>query len=107
MVCIVVNDEKVQPILGLRAAKQMNLITVNTQNIAASSSKSKTKPLTLAQITSEYSSLFDGKLGLIKDNVDLKIDSTVKPVQNPIRRVPQFESRTGPLADTKSDRDCE
>ena len=86
--CIVVNDDKVQPILGLRAAKQMNLITVNTENIAAISSKSETKPLTVAQITSEYPSLFDGKLGLIKDNVDLKTDSTVKPVQNPIRRVP-------------------
>ena len=62
--CIVVNDDKVQPILGLRAAKQMNLITVNTENIAAISSKSETKPLTVAQITSEYPSLFDGKLGL-------------------------------------------
>ena len=81
--CIVVNDDKVQPILGLRAAKQMNLITVNTENIAAIS-KSETKPLTVAQITSEHSSLFDGKLGLIKDNADLKTDSTVKPVQNPI-----------------------
>ena len=65
--CIIVNDEKVQPILGLRAAKQMNLITVNTENIAAISSKSETKPLTVAQITSEYPSLFDGQLGLIKE----------------------------------------
>ena len=88
MACIVVNDEKVQPTLRLPAAKQMNLITINTENIAAISSKSETKPLTVAQITSEYSSLFDGKLGRIKDNVDLYTGSTGQPVQNPILHVP-------------------
>ena len=112
MACIVVNDDKVQPILGLCAAKKINLITVNTENIAAISSKSETKPLTVGQITSEYPSLFDGKLELIKHNVDLKTDSTVKPVQNPIRRVPHalmdsLKAELDRFADPQSDRECE
>ena len=80
-----VEDSSVQPILGLRAAKQMGLITVNTENIAA---VSENVPLSISEITQRYPSLFDGKLGLIKDEVSLEIDNTVQPVQSPIRRVP-------------------
>ena len=86
--CMVVNDEKVQPILGLHAAKQMNVITDNTENIAAISGQSVKQLVTLEDITYRYPSLFDGELGLIKDNVILETDPTVQPVQNAIRHVP-------------------
>ena len=84
--CIVVDDESVQPIIGLRAARQMKLITIKTENTAAISSN---EHLTLDEITSKYPSLFKTKLGLIKDNVSLETDSSVQPVQNLIRRLPQ------------------
>ena len=84
--CIVVDDDSVQPILGLRAAKQMELIRVNTENIAAISSNEE---LTIDEITAKYPSLFNAELGLIKDNVSLETDAAVQPVQNPIRRIPQ------------------
>ena len=89
--CVVVDDESVQPIIGLRAARQMNLITINAENIAAISSNEQ---LTIAEITTRYPSLFNGELGLIKDNVRLETDPSVQPVQNPIRRIPQAMMRS-------------
>ena len=83
--CIVVDDESVQSIIGLQAVRQMNLITINTENIAAISSN---EHLTLDEITSKYPSLFNTEHGLIKDNASLETDSSVQPVQNPIRRIP-------------------
>ena len=83
--CVVVDNPTVQPILGLRAAKQMDLITVNTENISA---VNQIQALSLEDIVSRYPSLFDGKLGLLKENVQLRIDPTVQPVKNALRRVP-------------------
>ena len=70
------HDESVQPIIGLRAVKQMNLITINTENIAISSNEH----LILDEITSKYPSLFNTELELIKNNVSLETDSSVQLV---------------------------
>ena len=64
----------------------MNLIRINTENIAAIS---LTEQLTIDEITAKYPSLFNAELGLIKDNVSLETDAAVQPVQNPIWRIPQ------------------
>ena len=81
--CIVVTED-VQPILGLKAVQHMHLVTVHTENIATVNAH---VPLSLKDIENKYPSLFDKKMGLLKENVNLKIDKAVDPVQNPIRRV--------------------
>ena len=76
----------------------MNLITINTKNIAAISLNKK---LTLDEMTSKYPSMFNTELGLIKDNVRLETDSSVQPVQNPVRRIEQ-----GLMSSLKQELDC-
>ena len=85
--CIVVDDESVQPIIiGLQAERQMKLITINTENIAAISSY---EHLTVDEITSKYPSLFNTELGLINYNRSLETDPSLQPDQNPIKRIPE------------------
>ena len=84
--CIVVSDN-VQPIIGLKAAQQMQLITINTENIAVV--RQQHKPLTADAIAEQFPTLFDNQLGTIRDNVNLTVDPAIQPIKNAPRRVPQ------------------
>ena len=85
MVACIVVDEKVQHILGPKAAQQIKLVTVHTENIAA---VDEYEPISMKDIESKYPSLFVKRLVLLNENVKLKLDARVSLVQNPIRRVP-------------------
>ena len=85
--CIVVSED-VQPIIGLTAAQHMELITINTENIAVVHKQQPSTPLTSQAIAEQFPALFDGKLGTLRENVDLTVDTEIQPIKNAPRRVP-------------------
>ena len=75
-------------LLGLRASQQMQLVTLNRQNILAiESSRCKTGNLSKSTITAEFQDLFKGE-GRLPGELHLEVDETARPVQLPTRRVP-------------------
>lgn len=88
MLKVLVVNAEVQPILGFTAAQSMDLIAVKKENISAVSSESSYVPVTMKQLEERFPSVFEGKVGLLRDNVHLDIDTSVPPVKNPPRRVP-------------------
>ena len=89
MLKVLVVNAEVQPILGYTAAQSMELIAVKQENISAvSTSESSHVPVTMQQLEERFPSVFNGKVGLLRDNVHLDIDTSVPPVKNPPRRVP-------------------
>ena len=44
--------------------------------------------LTLAQIMHQYKEVLDGDLGTLSGQLHLEIDTSIEPVQEPVRRVP-------------------
>jgi len=90
-----------QPLLGFKACRALELLRAVDENIcvvrtasgaeAASTmppSASKTTCLTEAEVLTEYADLFDGGIGLLDGEVHLDIDTSVPPVQMPLRRLP-------------------
>ena len=73
-----------QPILGLDACLEFELLAVREENICALQPPS---PLTMDDILAEYGDLFEG-LGEMPGEVHLDVDETVPPVQMPLRRLP-------------------
>lgn len=73
---VVVKEEFV-PILGKRASEQMNLITVNYDNICA-----------VKDVISEYSDVFSDELGTLPGIVKLTLDPSPTPVAISTCRVP-------------------
>ena len=98
-----------QPLLGFKACRALELLRVVEENICeirssslpATATATSTQPsatsavagasdmhcLTEATIMAEYADLFDG-VGLMDGDVHLEVDSTVTPVQMPLRRLP-------------------
>ena len=83
------------PLLGKRASEGMQLIKVHYENILAIDSMVTVLPVmqstrgqwTMDQIKAEYADVFSGD-GCLEGEYQLEIDSSVKPVQLPKRRVP-------------------
>ena len=75
---IVVKDNYI-PLIGLRAAEQMKLITVNSVNV---------ERVAAISVIDKYSDIFDGKLGTLEGEVHFKVDKDVQPVIMPTKRIP-------------------
>ena len=74
-----------QPILGLEACLQFELLSIIDENICAMQSTQAT--LTIDTIVKEYKDLFEG-LGEMPGKVHLEVDPGVQPVQMSLRRLP-------------------
>lgn len=87
----VVNTDGAVPLLGRKASEAMKLIKVHHENIMAMDSIITTgKPTTgwtMEQIKTSYADVFTGD-GCLGGKYKMEVDSTVKPVQLPKRRVP-------------------
>ena len=86
---LVVKGENFIPLIGSKAAQQMNLITVNYENIAAVQSQSHVHVNMESKqaIKHAYPDVFDGH-GKMPGKIHLETDSTVPPVVMPPRKVP-------------------
>ena len=81
-----------QPLLGFHACRALELLRVVEENICEVNAtppgnSSTTECKTEAEILTEYADLFDG-VRLLEGEVHLETDSTVPPVQMPLRRLP-------------------
>ena len=88
-----VAEQHKQPILGVDACLQFDLLNVVEENICAvrdatSASSATTPRLTREAVVAEYADLFEG-LGTLPGEVHLEIDADAKPVQMPLRRLPE------------------
>nr|XP_039266286.1 uncharacterized protein K02A2.6-like [Styela clava] len=73
-----------QTLLGKEAATKLNVLRVGPVNAVSS----KTIDTSNCDIFSKYGKLFEG-IGLLKDyKLTLNIDKTVKPIAQPLRRIP-------------------
>lgn len=89
---LVVGEGASGPLLGKRASEGMQLIKVQYENIMAIDSIVTASPdtrgqWTMDQIKAEYADVFSGD-GCLEGQYSLEMDSSVKPVQLPRRRVP-------------------
>ena len=78
-----------QPILGMEACLEFELLTVDDENICAVQPKPLPPPgrLTKEDLTHRYADFFEGQ-GTLSGLVHLDIDPSVRPVQMPLRRLP-------------------
>ena len=76
-------------ILGARASQQMQLLTVNPNNIEVVNTLNKDvyQPLTREQVLEKYSDVFQGE-GCLDAPLRLEVDKAIPPVQLPTRKVP-------------------
>lgn len=78
----VVVEGELTPLIGLSAALQMNLISVNESNM------SRVNNLSDSSICEKYKDVFDGRLGKFEGDVQLQTDSAIQPVVMPTKRCP-------------------
>ena len=86
-------ESDLTPLIGARAAQQMELITVNDENFIMTSPLPHRNELQVKQITAEElikrsSDVFDHPLGTLPGEVHLEVDYNIKPVITLTRRVP-------------------
>ena len=86
-------DEQLTPLIGAKAAQQMGLITVNTQNfkIAEPPERPRTEVKsvqTADEIVASYPEVFQRELGVLPGTVHLEVEQGATPVVAPPRRVP-------------------
>ena len=75
-------------ILELKTCEELELLTVNRQNISLVTSKStNTQGLSEEDIVNSYSDLFKGE-GKLEGQLHLELDESVQPFQLPPRREP-------------------
>ena len=80
-----------QAILGLDTCLKFELLTIVEENICATTTQQsmpETGKITTEWVLREYKDLFEG-LDQLPGEVHLDIGSTVKPVQLPLRRIPE------------------
>ena len=75
--------EDLMPVLGANACQQMNLITVNKENI-----RQVTALENKVDLIDEYKDVFNDDVGCFPGEVHLETDPTVQPVISPPRKVP-------------------
>jgi hypothetical protein len=88
----VVIEGNYTPIIGARAAQQMNLIVVQRHNILQVNAKETAEDpnqhvLTKEDVLHDYHDVFNG-LGKMDGKLHLEVDSSAQPVIMPPRRVP-------------------
>ena len=86
-------DRQLTPLIGAKAAQQMGLITVNTQNFTIAKppkrSRAKVKSVQTAdEIVAAYPEVFQRELGALPGTVHLEVEQCATPVVAPPRRVP-------------------
>ena len=87
-------NEELLPLIGARAAQHMKLITVNWDSFKPAPpptrSKAKVKSLlTLDQMVTQYSDVFERQLGCFPGVVvQIEVDGTVRPEVTPTWRIP-------------------
>ena len=97
---LVVPDGVSNPLLGWSAMKQMQLVTVNEQNVMLAEetqsiinhenvmlADTEVKPLTIGQLEQEFPEVFKG-LGKLQGQYNIEIDPDVTPVVHAPRKVP-------------------
>ena len=89
----IVVESDLTPLIGARAAQEMELITVNDENFIMTSpppraNEPQVKQITAEELIKQYSDVFDRPLGTLPGEVHLEVDSSAKPVITPTRRVP-------------------
>ena len=72
-------NEDLQPILCKRTCEQMNLITVNYENIQAINEE---------KLLEQYNDIFKKEVGSLPEKVNLTVDDTINPVAIPSCRGP-------------------
>ena len=80
----IIVDEDTTPLLGSRTVQQMNLVKVQYENIAV---VQQPKELTKQELVKEYEDVFTGE-GQFEKKLHLEIDTSARPVKQPLRRVP-------------------
>ena len=70
------------PFIGLSAAEQMKLITVNDDKL------NRVLQVSDQSVTGHFAHVFDGKLGRLEGKVHLRVRDEVYPVVMPTRRMP-------------------
>lgn len=84
----VIDNDDCNPILGISAAQQMELLAIKHENICMSNTTNKTEMiLTESTIFEQYEDVFTD-VGCLKGDYHLYTDSDVKPVIHAPRRVP-------------------
>ena len=86
-------DRQLTPLIGAKAAQQMDLITVNTQNfkIAEPPERPRTGVRSVQtddEIVAGYPEVFQRELGALPGTVHLEVEQGATPVVTPPRRVP-------------------
>ena len=71
--------EKLTPLIGLSAAEQMKLLTVNESNLHR---------VAAVGVSEDLNDVYDRRLGTLCGEVHLHVDSSVVPVVMPARRIP-------------------
>ena len=89
----VVVKSDLTPLIGARAAQEMELITVNDENFIMTLPPLRRNELQVKQITADelikqYSDAFNHQSGTLPGEVQLEVDNTVKTIITPTRRVP-------------------
>jgi hypothetical protein len=74
-----------QPLLGIDACLQFDLLNVNTDNICAPNDPGSA--FKLNNILDEFADLFEG-YGKFEGTVSLKVDPSITPVRIPLRKLP-------------------
>ena len=82
MQLITIRNDKIKPCPGPAECASTATVDVNL------TSSRQFEGLTLDQVRSQYEDVFDG-LGNLGTPLRLEVDETVKPVQQPLRRVPE------------------
>jgi len=86
-------DEQLTPLIGAKAAQQMGLITVNTQNFKITKPPERPRAevksvQTTEEIIAHYPEIFQRELGTLPGTVHLEVEQGATPVVAPPRRVP-------------------
>ncbi|XP_046569481.1 uncharacterized protein K02A2.6-like [Haliotis rubra] len=84
---LITRDRGSPPILGAIAVQQMQLITVNFENIFQISGSGELARLDLTDIIHRYKDVLEGE-GTLDGLLHFEVDETVTPVQLPCRKVP-------------------
>jgi len=75
----VVVKENLMPLIGLSAAQQMRLVTINEHNLHR---------VATVMLSDDFADVFDKDIGTLQGEVNLQTDETVIPTVMPARRIP-------------------
>ena len=70
------------PVLGLKACKFMEIVTINDNNLQPVMS------VKTCSITDDYADVFDNKLGKLPGKAHFQVNPNICPVVSPVRRIP-------------------